>query len=145
MRYHTLFFFFSQREIEHYLKGLLNFLTFKIDQGYIRLDTALIYFPTKWTLRRKTKLITDKSKISDFILCTFALGWKFKFAIPLQTIWEKGLNNNSKILILASTIPVSEIKTWGGGAQKKCIKASQRGLAVQSTHVMTFSQPPMNL
>lgn len=53
---------------------------------------------------------------------------------------EKGLNNNSKILILASAIPVSESKTWGQGAQrKKHIKAfSQRGLAVQSTHVLTF-------
>lgn len=42
-----------------------------------------------------------------------------KFAIPLQTIWEKGLNNNSKILILASAVPVSESKTWGQGAQRK--------------------------
>lgn len=64
----------------------------------------LIYFRTKWKCRRKNKLITDESKISYFILLHLCAKLGAKFVIPLCTIWEKGLNSNSKILILASEI-----------------------------------------
>lgn len=74
---------------------------------------ALIYVPTKWKIWRKTKLIPDKNKISYFILLYIPVRLEVKFVIPSQTIWEKGLNSNSKILTLASKILVSESKTWG--------------------------------
>lgn len=89
---------------------------------------------------RKTKLITDKSKTSNFILLYICAMLEVEFVVPLHAIWKKGLNSNSKILILASELLISEEKY----RKKEMCQGLCTGLSNQSQHGLTFSQPHMN-